>query len=142
MRDGRSMMRRYPGASGDGWTRLPSGEWARRARASDEANGCVAIGDDWIGHALNSSPAGLDATEPQLAVRAAIDEHGTAADRPRGEADCTVRCPETRARIYLVGSRILVTQTTLCETPPEYVIDEHSRAACQRECRQGDRGGY
>jgi len=33
--------------------------------------------------------------------------------------------PKHGARVYLVGSRILVKQTVLRGTPPEYVIDEH-----------------
>lgn len=36
-----------------------------------------------------------------------------------------VDVPRFGARVYRVGERVLVKQTVLRGTPPEYVIDEH-----------------
>lgn len=44
--------------------------------------------------------------------------------------------PKHGARVYLVGDKLLIKQTVLRGTPPEYVIDEHS----ERHVRQEDDG--
>jgi hypothetical protein len=53
----------------------------------------------------------------------------------RGEKHlCGISQPKHGARVYLVGDKILIKQTVLRGTPPEYVIDEHR----ERHVRQED----